>query len=323
MPNETLVSFEDLFNGAFIYNDLSFSFTNTGSLTCPAATGQVGLDYESTLQAIGLTAPYTFSIAGNLPDGLNLDGTTGAITGIPTTPGVANFTANVVDAANGSAASECTITITTPAPTTTTTSAPTTSTTSTSTTTSSTTTPVPTTTTSSSLTTTTTVPANRPPDCNAATAEPATLWPPNHRFVGVSVAGGTDPDGDRVTISVIGVSQDEPLTGGGQGNVCPDATDLGGATASLRAEREGSGDGRVYHITFMGDDGRGGRCTGSVTVCVPHDQGQGQACVDQGPLVDSTGPSCVGACSDGCAIEVRSEERRVGKECRSRWSPYH
>ena len=23
------------------------------------------------------------------------------------------------------------------------------------------------------------------------------------------------------------------------------------------------------------------------------------------------------------AIEARSEERRVGKECRSRWSPYH
>jgi len=27
--NETLVSFEDLFNGPFVYNDLSFSFTNT------------------------------------------------------------------------------------------------------------------------------------------------------------------------------------------------------------------------------------------------------------------------------------------------------
>src|SRR2546430_17705617 len=25
----------------------------------------------------------------------------------------------------------------------------------------------------------------------------------------------------------------------------------------------------------------------------------------------------------GRFIEVRSEERRVGKECRSRWSPYH
>ena len=25
----------------------------------------------------------------------------------------------------------------------------------------------------------------------------------------------------------------------------------------------------------------------------------------------------------GYALYVRSEERRVGKECRSRWSPYH
>ena len=27
--------------------------------------------------------------------------------------------------------------------------------------------------------------------------------------------------------------------------------------------------------------------------------------------------------STGKAISHRSEERRVGKECRSRWSPYH
>ena len=25
----------------------------------------------------------------------------------------------------------------------------------------------------------------------------------------------------------------------------------------------------------------------------------------------------------GVDLDVRSEERRVGKECRSRWSPYH
>ena len=25
----------------------------------------------------------------------------------------------------------------------------------------------------------------------------------------------------------------------------------------------------------------------------------------------------------GVIVETRSEERRVGKECRSRWSPYH
>ena len=28
-------------------------------------------------------------------------------------------------------------------------------------------------------------------------------------------------------------------------------------------------------------------------------------------------------CNVGLMLPVRSEERRVGKECRSRWSPYH
>src|SRR2546429_8515080 len=28
-------------------------------------------------------------------------------------------------------------------------------------------------------------------------------------------------------------------------------------------------------------------------------------------------------CRTGGGREIRSEERRVGKECRSRWSPYH
>lgn len=35
-PTETLVSFEDLYNGAFSYNDLSFSFTNTVSSSVSA-----------------------------------------------------------------------------------------------------------------------------------------------------------------------------------------------------------------------------------------------------------------------------------------------
>ena len=31
-------------------------------------------------------------------------------------------------------------------------------------------------------------------------------------------------------------------------------------------------------------------------------------------------PGCL---ANGEGIDIRSEERRVGKECRSRWSPYH
>jgi hypothetical protein len=43
-PNTTLVSFEDLFNGPFDFNDLSFSFTNTvSSVPEPATLALFGL----------------------------------------------------------------------------------------------------------------------------------------------------------------------------------------------------------------------------------------------------------------------------------------
>jgi len=188
-----------------------------------------------------------------------------------------------IDAMNGSTAlipvSATAVTTTTLASTSTTTTAPPT------TTTSSTTTTTSTTTSSTTLppTTTTTVPANRPPNCSAAAATSAMLWPPNHKLMTVAVAGVTDPDGDPVSISITGVTQDEPV-----GTPCPDATGVGTASASLRAERLGNGDGRVYHVSFDADDARGGHCGGTVMVCVPHDQQPGHVCMDQGALFDST-----------------------------------
>lgn len=169
---------------------------------------------------------------------------------------------------------------------------------------STTTTTEPTTTTTVSTTTTTAAPpGNLPPDCGPAVALPGTVWPPNHRFVDVAVVGVVDPDGDRVAITVTGIAQDEPLEGGGQGNTCPDAGGVGTPTASVRAERQGTADGRVYHIAFLAEDGRGASCAGSVPVCVPHDQGSPTGCVDQGPIVDALGASCTGTCSDGCAVD--------------------
>ena len=41
------------------------------------------------------------------------------------------------------------------------------------------------------------------------------------------------------------------------------------------------------------------------------------------PNPESTGLTPVYGCGDNAIAGVRSEERRVGKECRSRWSPYH
>ena len=46
-----------------------------------------------------------------------------------------------------------------------------------------------------------------------------------------------------------------------------------------------------------------------------------------GQFVGSSALAAVGACAAltnvFICIALRSEERRVGKECRSRWSPYH
>jgi hypothetical protein len=61
--------------------------------------GVVNTAYSgATLQATGGVTPYTWSISsGSLPPGLILNGSTGAITGTPTSAGTFNFTAKVVD----------------------------------------------------------------------------------------------------------------------------------------------------------------------------------------------------------------------------------
>jgi len=95
-----------------------------------------------------------------------------------------------------------------------------------------------------------------------------------------------------VTITFTGITQDEPVNARGDGNTCPDARIENGA-ASVRAERAGTsgapGNGRVYAIAFTASDGRGGECSGSVTVCVPRDQGQ-RVCIDDGQKYNSLGP---------------------------------
>lgn len=133
---------------------------------------------------------------------------------------------------------------------------------------------------------------NQPPDVTNAYPSRSTLWPPNGKYVNVTVEGVTDPDGDNVTITITGVTSDEPSAsakGSGGKEHAPDAAGVGTDTASLRAERSGKGNGRVYVIHFLACDGRGGETTGSVFVCVPHDVRKGDiVCVDDGQLYDAT-----------------------------------
>jgi YVTN family beta-propeller protein len=127
-----------------------------------------------------------------------------------------------------------------------------------------------------------------PPSCAGATASPSLLWPPNHKFVAITISGVVNPAPGAVTISVTSIFQDEPVQSPGSGNTSPDATGVGTSTPSVRSERDGDRDGRVYHINFTAT-GASGSCTGSVTVGVPHDQGHGGP-VDQGALYNSTLP---------------------------------
>ncbi len=130
---------------------------------------------------------------------------------------------------------------------------------------------------------------NVPPDCSEAVAVPDVLWSPNHEMVEIAVGGVTDPDGDPVTFAFESVAQDEPVEGTGDGAFCGDAViDEEAGTVRVRAERAGHGDGRVYHVRFVADDGRGGTCEATVTVCVPKSQRKGSTCADQGPLFDAT-----------------------------------
>jgi hypothetical protein len=128
---------------------------------------------------------------------------------------------------------------------------------------------------------------NRPPDCSQAKADPDILWPPNHKYQNINIAGVADPDGDPVTINVDYIKQDETVNGLGDGDTSPDAVIN---PLQVRSERSGNGNGRVYQIGFSAQDGKGGKCESVVKVCVPHDQGQGKVCVDDGPQYDSTKP---------------------------------
>jgi hypothetical protein len=78
------------------------------------------------------------------------------------------------------------------------------------------------------------------------------------------------------------------LDGDGDGDAAPDGAGVGTDTASVRAERDRSGNGRVYTIGYSAADANGGQCSGVATVQAGLSQGANSAAVGDGPLYDST-----------------------------------
>lgn len=127
---------------------------------------------------------------------------------------------------------------------------------------------------------------NEPPDCKGVSNIPV-LWPATGALVEVEVVGVTDPDGDPVTVIADAVYQDESVKTGTPTVTCPDGQLTGGPTAFVRAERNASKNGRVYHVFYTAYDDKGAFCKGDVIVSVPRTV-PGRPATDDAPRFDST-----------------------------------
>jgi hypothetical protein len=113
-------------------------------------------------------------------------------------------------------------------------------------------------------------------DTTAPSAHPlhASMWPPNHElrsFSAAACAGLTDACDPAPAVRFTGASSDEPADSEGDGSMSPDVAFDDASTVSLRAERQGTGNGRVYSLAWSATDRSGNAVDGSCVVEVPHD----------------------------------------------------
>ena len=104
------------------------------------------------------------------------------------------------------------------------------------------------------------------PVITGASALPNVLWPPNHKFVDVTIDyTGTSRCSSSCTLSVTS----------NEGDVDKEAIIIDADHVRLAAERDGNGSGRTYTITITcTNDTNKTSSTQTVTVLVPHDQGK-------------------------------------------------
>jgi hypothetical protein len=135
------------------------------------------------------------------------------------------------------------------------------------------------------------------PPAITTSGKPKVLWPPNGKYqtvslsdFGISVTDAGDPTVDASKVVITSVSSDEleDASGVGDGNTLKDIVIKDSQTVSLRAERDGNGNGRVYTINYKVTDASGNTAIGSSQVWVPHDKDTGSTAVDDGAAAGYT-----------------------------------
>ncbi len=137
-----------------------------------------------------------------------------------------------------------------------------------------------------------------------ASPVPINLWPPNHKYrniditqyvTGVSDNCNASLTASDVIISSVSSDEKEDAKGGGDGNTKSDIVITSCNTVDLRAERQGSGNGRVYTINLEVDDGNGNTGTTNLQIHIPKSQ-NGNPAMDNGANY-----TIAGTCGSGLA----------------------
>jgi hypothetical protein len=108
------------------------------------------------------------------------------------------------------------------------------------------------------------------PSVNGLPARRCSLWPPNHEMQPVAVVTATDALSGVASLEVTVTSSEPSDPSDPDAIVTPDGS--GGYVVALRAERLGSGPGRIYTLTATAKDLADNVRTATATCAVPHDQ---------------------------------------------------
>jgi hypothetical protein len=134
---------------------------------------------------------------------------------------------------------------------------------------------------SASCTSAVTVVDTTAPVITSLTNSFSSIWPPNHRMVALNLsvsatdgcAGG--PINTAGACRITNITSNEAINANGDGDTDPDWIIGTGLNASLRAERQGGGSGRIYTVTVVCEDAQGNDSAPmTTTVAVPHSNGK-------------------------------------------------
>lgn len=113
---------------------------------------------------------------------------------------------------------------------------------------------------------------NTPPSIDVSVS-PSIVWPPNHKMIELDLSvSAFDDSGESPLIELVGVTSTEPADGQGDGSTESDIDITEENRVFVRAERSGTGNMRIYTITYKATDAAGNFAFGTADVVVPHNR---------------------------------------------------